>query len=68
MTKLSPKQTRYVSIDAVNHVIEAATAVTANPLSILLAGETIRLVAEYLPKRSPTPKTSRPVTACLTLP
>ena len=50
MIKLSPKQTRYVSIDSVNHVIEAATAVTANPLSILLAGETIRLVAEYLPK------------------
>ena len=40
MIKLSPKQTRYVSIDSVNHVIEAATAVTANPLSILLAGET----------------------------
>lgn len=49
MTKLSPTQTRYVSIDAVNHVIEAATAVTANPLSVLLAQETIRLVAAYLP-------------------
>jgi len=49
MTKLSPEQTRYVSIDAVNHVIEAATAVTANPLSVLLARETIRLVAAYLP-------------------
>lgn len=49
MTKLSPSQTRFVSIDAVNHVIEAATAVTANPLSVLLAEETIRLVAGYLP-------------------
>lgn len=49
MAGLSPAQTRYVSIDAVNHVIEAATAVTANPLSVLLAEETIRLVARYLP-------------------
>lgn len=49
MTKLSPAQTRYVSIDAVNHVIEAATSITANPLSVLLAEETIRLVATYLP-------------------
>jgi alcohol dehydrogenase len=49
MTKLSPAQTRFVSIDAVNHVIEAATSVTANPLSVLLAEETIRLVATYLP-------------------
>lgn len=49
MTGLSPDQTRYVSIDAVNHAIEAATAKTANPLSILLATETIRLVAKYLP-------------------
>lgn len=50
MTKLSPDQTRYVSIDAVNHVIEAATSATANPLSILLARETVRLVALYLPR------------------
>ncbi|OIO03327.1 MAG: alcohol dehydrogenase [Desulfovibrionaceae bacterium CG1_02_65_16] len=49
MTKLSPAQTRFVSIDAVNHVVEAATSVVANPLSILLAEETIRLVAAYLP-------------------
>lgn len=49
MTKLSPAQTRFVSIDAVNHVIEAATAATANPLSVLLAQETIRLAAAHLP-------------------
>ncbi len=56
MTKLSPKQTRYVSIDAVNHVIEAATAATANPLSVLLAEETIRLVAKHLPRATADPE------------
>lgn len=55
MTKLSPKQTRYVSIDAVNHVVEAATTTLANPLAILLAEETIRLVAKYLPKAMADP-------------
>lgn len=50
MVGLPVNQTRYVSVDAVNHVIEAATAITANPLSILLAQETVRVVAEYLPK------------------
>lgn len=56
MTKLSPKQTRYVSIDAVNHVVEAATSKVASPYSILLAQETIRLVAEYLPKAIEDPE------------
>lgn len=56
MAKLSPNQTRYVSVDAVNHVIEAATAVTANPLSILLAKETMRLVSSYLPKAIENPE------------
>ena len=50
MTKLSLKQTLYTSIDAVNHVVEAATTKVASPYSIGLAKETIRLVAEYLPK------------------
>jgi len=50
MTKLSPEQTLYVSIDAVNHVVEASTSKVASPYSITLAKETIRLVAEYLPK------------------
>jgi alcohol dehydrogenase len=49
MTGLSPDQTRYVSIDAVNHVVEAATAKTCSPFSISLAKETIRLVVEFLP-------------------
>lgn len=50
MTKLSLKQTLYTSIDAVNHVVEAATTKVASPYSIGLAKETIRLVSEYLPK------------------
>ena len=49
MTGLSPAQTRFVSIDAVNHCIEAATSKAANPLSVTLARETIALVAKYLP-------------------
>ena len=50
MVKLSPKQTRYVSIDAVNHVVEAATSKVASPYSITLAKEVVALVAKYLPK------------------
>lgn len=50
MKGLSPKQTRYVSIDAVNHVIEAATSKVASPYAITLAREVIELVAKYLPK------------------
>ncbi len=50
MTGLSVEQTRFVSIDAVNHVVEAATSKAANPLTMTLSLETIRLVAEYLPK------------------
>lgn len=50
MIGLSPKQTRYVSIDAVNHVIEAATSTVASPYSITLARQVVELVAKYLPK------------------
>ncbi len=49
MTKLPAEQTIYVSIDAINHVVEASTTIVTNPLAILLAKETIRLVAKYLP-------------------
>lgn len=56
MTKLSPKQTRYVSIDAVNHVVEAATSLVASPYSITLAKQVIELVAKYLPKAIATPE------------
>lgn len=55
MTKLSPKQTRYVSIDAVNHVVEAATSKVASPYSISLAKEVIELVVKYLPKALENP-------------
>lgn len=50
MSKLSPKQTRFVSIDAVNHVIEAATSTVTSPYAITLAREVITLVSKYLPK------------------
>jgi alcohol dehydrogenase len=56
MTKLSPKQTRYVSIDAVNHVVEAATSLVASPYSITLAKQVIELVAKYLPKAISNPE------------
>ncbi len=56
MMNLSPEQTIYVSIDAVNHSIEAATTKVASPLSISLAKECIDLVAEYLPKINANPK------------
>ena len=49
MTGLSEKQTRFVSIDAVNHCVEAVTSVIASPLSISLGREAVALVAQYLP-------------------
>ncbi len=55
MTKLSPKQTRYVSIDAVNHVIEAATSTVTSPYAVTLAREVIANVAKYLPKAIENP-------------
>ena len=55
MTKLSPKQTRYVSIDAVNHVVEASTSTVASPYAVTLAREVIALVAQYLPKAIENP-------------
>ena len=55
MKGLSPKQTRYVSIDAVNHVIEAATSKVASPYTTTLAREVIEMVAKYLPKAIANP-------------
>lgn len=55
MLGLSLKQTRYVSIDAVNHVIEAATSKAASPYSVTLARQVIELVSEYLPKAIKNP-------------
>ena len=55
MTKLSPKQTRYVSIDAVNHVVEAATSTVTSPYCVTLAREVIADVVKYLPKALENP-------------
>lgn len=49
MVKLPKEQTVYVSLDAVNHVIEAATTKTTSALSVMIAREVIGLVAKYLP-------------------
>lgn len=48
-TKLGKKQTISVSVDALNHITEAATSLVASPYSILTAKETVRLVVRYLP-------------------
>lgn len=56
MVTLPKNQTIYVSVDAVNHVVEACTTSVANPFSILLAKETIRLIAKYLPKAVENPE------------
>ncbi len=56
MVKLSEKQTKYVSIDAVNHVVEAATTSVASPYTICLAHEVISMVAKYLPKALANPE------------
>ncbi len=49
MTGLSEEQTRYVSIDAVNHVVEAATTKTTSPYAVDLAIAVTWLVYKYLP-------------------
>jgi len=49
MTKLGKKQTIAVTVDALNHITEAATTLVASPYSILTAKETVRLIVRYLP-------------------
>ena len=49
MATLPPNQTSYVSVDAINHVVEAATTVLNNPFAITLGREVMELVAKYLP-------------------
>lgn len=56
MTTLPPEQTAYVSVDAVNHVIEAATTKLGNVFAVTLARETISLVTKYLPLAQEDPK------------
>ena len=55
MVKLSDKQTKYVSIDALNHVVEAATSKVASPYTVCLAKEVVSMVAKYLPKALANP-------------
>lgn len=55
MVKLSENQTKYVSIDAVNHVVEAATSTVATPYTIDLARSVVTLVAKYLPNAIKNP-------------
>ncbi len=50
MTGLPANQTRYTAVDAINHVNEAATSLVTSPYTVLLAEETVRLVARYLPQ------------------
>lgn len=50
MVGLSPEQTTYVSLDALNHIVEACSTSVATPFSILLAQETVRLLSVYLPR------------------
>lgn len=50
MTKLTKEQTLYVTIDALNHVVESATTNNTNLFSLLLCKETVRLIKDYLPK------------------
>ncbi|TYQ17997.1 UNVERIFIED_CONTAM: alcohol dehydrogenase class IV [Acetivibrio alkalicellulosi] len=56
MTKLPANQTTYVSVDALNHIIEASTTKATNPFSIMLAKETVRLIAKYLPQALNNPE------------
>lgn len=50
MTGLPKNQTIYVSVDAVNHVVEASTSKVRSPYTVNLAKETVELVAKYLPE------------------
>ena len=61
MAGLPADQTRYVTVDAVNHVVEASTTVLNNPFSMTLAKEVIRLVVKYLPivNKNPNDLTAR---------
>ncbi|MCX7654747.1 MAG: iron-containing alcohol dehydrogenase [Fervidobacterium sp.] len=55
MVTLPYKQTLYTTIDALNHITEAATTLGRNPYSILLAKEVVRLIANYLPQALSNP-------------
>ncbi len=59
MSKLPERQTVFVSVDAVNHVIEACTTKVASPYTIDMAKEVVRLVAKYLPAAKKDPNDLR---------
>lgn len=46
---LSSDQTRYVTVDALNHLTEAATTTKTSPYAILLSKEAAQCIATYLP-------------------
>jgi len=56
MTTLPDNQTRYVTVDAVNHVVEAVSTTLNNPFSVTLGREVMTLVAKYLPVSLKDPK------------
>ena len=56
MLTLPAKHILFTSIDAVNHVVEAATTKCTNPFAITLAREVIALVHENLPKALADPR------------
>lgn len=56
MVGLPLDQTTYVSVDAINHVVEACSTTVTNPFAILLAQETVRLVVANLPIVQKNPK------------
>lgn len=56
MMTLPPKQILYTSIDAMNHVIEAATTTCTNPFAITLAREVLALNVKYIPIATADPQ------------
>lgn len=56
MTGLPADQTVFVSVDAINHVVEACTTIVTSPYSIMMGKETVRLIAKYLPLAKANPK------------
>jgi len=49
MKSLSSKQSRYTTLDAMNHLIEAATSTKASAYTIMLAREGIERIVKWLP-------------------
>lgn len=56
---MNENMTRFTSIDALNHVMEASTTTVATPYSCTLAREVCYLVYRYLPAILKNPKDRR---------